>query len=187
MAIETFVDSKYDPDQYDSPAPGRYHVAVVKVDESGGKKGEMIVDFEVLAGTTPNQEGRGHREYFQKTQSAMGRIHGLALALGMVTKDQLNQAKATGANLVYDFEAQVGKQLHLDLQESTYEGKVRVKVDFRMYKIDDPRCASWPRNVGMLAQAGIKLSAPAAPSAGGTTPVTQPPAKPAELNLANVL
>ena len=186
MAIETFVDSKYDPDQFDSPAPGRYHVAVVKVDEDGGTDGSMIVDFEVLAGTVPGQEGKSQREYFQKTKAAMGRIHGLAVALGMVTKEQLMQAKATGANLLYEFENQVGKQLHLDLQESTYNGKTRVKADFRIYKIDDPKCANWPRNAGMLAKAGIKLAAPTAPPAtGGATPPAPP--KATQVDLAGAL
>lgn len=38
------------------PLPGRYHVIVKEVDESLEKIEKIIVEFEVLAGTTPGQD-----------------------------------------------------------------------------------------------------------------------------------
>lgn len=179
MAFEAPVASDYNPDQFDSPAAGRYHVAVTKADEDGGNKGEMILDFEVLAGSVKDQEGKSHREYFQKTVKAMGRIHQLAIALGMITKERLKELQSRGESPFYDFEAQVNKQCFIDLQDSVYEGKTRVKADFRMYAIDDPKCATWKHNAGMLAKGGYKIAA--------STSTQQPPAKQPDVNLAGVL
>lgn len=172
MPIEAPIESGWNPDGFAGPAKGRYHVQVVNADEDGGTKSEMIIDFEVLAGTTPGQEGLRHREYFQKTVKAMSRIHTLAIALGMVTSDQIKDAQAKGASLTYDFESQVGKQLCISLSEEEYNGKTRCKVNFEMYHVANPKVADWPKNAGMLKSGGYDVPAPAAKPAGpGAAPI----------------
>jgi hypothetical protein len=44
MPIETMLTDDYDPEFElpDAPDPGRYHAVIVRVDEDGGKNGEMI-------------------------------------------------------------------------------------------------------------------------------------------------
>lgn len=158
MAINTEFDEGWNPDRADPPAPGRYHVAIVALDENGGKRNEMVVDFEVLSGTVEGQSGRVQREYFQKTIKAMGRIHQLALACGMVTVEQLKAWKEAGTPPTYDFEGTaIGRQLMIELTEEEYEGKKRVRCGFSMFRVDDPKCASWPKNAKFLADAGIKV------------------------------
>lgn len=183
MAFEVPVDN-FDPDKFDQPAPGRCHMLVDHVDEDGGDKGEMIVDFEVAAHTVPGQEGKKKREYFAKTPKAFGRIHQLAIALGMISSDQLKQLKAQGKSPNYDFPAQIGKQCHIDLQEESYEGKTSLKAGFRIYRIDDPKCAAWPKNAGMLKQAGI--IAPPVPAAPATAASGASPAM-KDVNLAGIV
>jgi len=156
MAFEAPTDN-FNPDGFRFPAPGDYHVQLTHVDEDGGKQGEMICDFEVLAGTTPNQEGKSHREYFQKTMKAFQRIHTLAVALGMVTVDELKKLKAANKSPVYDFPAAVGKQLCMGLVDDVYEGKHRTKCNFQMFAVADEKVATWPKNSAMLAKAGIVL------------------------------
>lgn len=185
MAFEAPVETGWNPDGFNGPAAGRYHAVVVKVDEDGGERGEMIVDFEVLAGSTPNQEGLKHREYFQKTIKAMSRIHTLAIALGMITPDELKRCQAEGRAPSYDFEAQKGKHLCIGITDEEYNGKMKQKVNYEMFRIDSQKVANWPKNVGMLKQAGITLPEPK-PAAPATATGSSAKAAPA-IDLAGVV
>ncbi len=162
MAFEAPTD-EFNDDGFNEPAPGDFHMQLVAVDEDGGNKGEMICDFEVLAGSTPNQESKVHREYFQKTMKAFQRIHQLAVALGMITVDQIKELKAAGKSPTYDFPAAVGKQLCMGVIDDVYEGKHRNKCNFQMYRVDDEKVTSWPKNAAMLAKGGYVVKAPATP------------------------
>lgn len=188
MAFEAPLDPGYNPDGFNGPAKGRYHVMLVKCDEDGGEKGEMICDFEVLAGTTQNQDGLKHREYFQKTIKAMGRIHSLAIALGMITADELKAMQARGQSPNYDFESKAdksnGAQLCIGLEEEEYNGKVRVKANFNLFHLTNPKVADWPKNAGMLAKAGISIPAK---SASGSGQSSAPAASGAGINLAGIV
>lgn len=170
MAFEAPIQQDYDPEKTMlGPAAGKYHVCIVKVDEDGGKNGEMIVDYEVLAGSTPGQEGLVHRDYFSKKIKAMGRIHQLAMACHMITAQQINDLKEKGQSPSYDFvNDAVGKHIHVDLQDDEYNGKIRVKCGFGIFAVDDPKVASWPKNHGMLKSAGIAVEAPAGTEGGAT-------------------
>lgn len=154
------------PEQFDSAAPGNFHMQLTSVDEDGGNDGSMICDFEVLAGSVDGQEGKTHREYFTKTLKSLSRVHALAVALGMVTSDQLKAMKSAGQSPVYDFPAQVGKQLCMGLATETNPNnqKQSIKCGFRMFHPADPIVATWPKNAAMLARAGIVLPTP--PAAG---------------------
>lgn len=156
MPLEAPIDN-FNADGFESAAPGDCHALLSAVDEDGGNHGEMICDFEILASTTPDQEGKSHREYFQKTIKAFQRIHTLAVALGMVTVERLKEHKAAGTNPTYDFPAAVGRQLCIGLSDEEYNGKHRTKVNFNLYAVTDPRVASWPKNAAMLSEAGIVL------------------------------
>ena len=188
MAFEAPIDNGWNPDGFNSPAAGRYHVVVAKIDEDGGEKGEMVVDFEVVAGTTPNQEGLKHREYFQKTIKAMSRIHTLAMALGMITPDELKRCQAEGRSPSYDFEAQKGKHLCIGLVDDEYNGKVRQKANYELFHIASQKVANWPKNLGLLAKAGINLPAPsAAPVSTPANGSAKPSGAPANIDLAGVV
>ena len=160
MAFEAPIDSNYDPEKdFNGPDPGNYHVSVVDVDEDGGRNGEMIVKYEVCAGSVAGQEGLIHRDYFSKSMKAMGRIHQLAMAVGMVTADQLNELKKKGQSPTYDFVTDaVGKQLCITLFQEEYpEGskQYKTKCGFGIYAVDDPKVAAWTKNIGMLKAAGV--------------------------------
>ena len=155
-------DDDFDPESLDriGPDAGKYHFAVVGVDEEGGKKGEMIIDLEVLAGTTPKQEGRVHREYLTKSIKAMKRFHSLAIALGMVTVEKLKEMKEANERPKYDFPAQIGKQLCAELFEEEYNGKPQIKCGFNFYHVTHPKVEKWPKNAGMLKKIGVTLPDP---------------------------
>lgn len=191
MALEVGFDENYDPANFDKPAAGKYHVQIVRVEEEGGSRGEMIVDYEILAGTTADQEGKVHRDYYTKTVKAMSRIHQLAMACGMVTADELREMKKSGKSPVYDFEgAAINKQIFVELFDDEYEGKTRVKCGFGIYHPADPKVAKWPKNAKMLERAGYtvepqKKPAPQPAPAPAATPA--PATSPDELDLDGVV
>ena len=187
MAFEAPVESGWDPDKFNGPEGGRYHVRIAHIDEDGGEKGEMIADFEVLAGTTPNQEGLRHREWFYKTMKAMGKIHTFAIALGMTTADELKRMQAEGRSPTYDFEAKKGAHLCIELTPETYDGKTRQKTNFSLFHIASPKVANWPKNLGALKADGIVLPVAPPPAAASSTPATAPKAAPAGIDLAGVV
>ena len=160
MAFEAPIEEQYDPEKTMlGPEKGKYHVQVVKVDEDGGQKGEMVVEYEVLAGTTPGQEGLVHRDYFAKSIKAMGRIHQLAMACRMITAQQIKDLKEKGQSPTYDFvNDAMNAHLHVELFDDEYNGKTRTKCGFGIFAIDDPKVASWPKNHGMLKSAGIAVA-----------------------------
>lgn len=161
MAIEAYLDD-FDPNAtFDSPCAGQYHCCIVKVQEGGGKRGEMIVDYEILAGKPADQTGKVFRDYFHVTAKAMGRIHQLAIASQLVTVDQLNDMKSRGVAPSYDFDGLNGKnrQVMLDLYEEEYQGKTKVKCGFGIYRPDDPKCEKWVKDMGLFEAGGFKATA----------------------------
>ncbi len=145
---------------FDKVQPGSYHLLVTFLDEEGGVKGETVVDFEILRGTTPNQEGKVQREYFSKDQKPLPRRKFLALAIacGLITKEQLDAHKANGTNPLIDFNQCVNKQCCANFEANEYEGKVSTRLKFdEIFYPSDKRANHIPLNMGMLTRAGITL------------------------------
>ena len=114
------VDSAEDLKGGGLPLPGWYHVVVasaveeVKAKAAGGESHYVEVGFEILAGTTPGQEGKKFREKLYLTEKAEKRLW----ALGMATR------------LLND--SHYGKPL--EMEESALIGlQCCVKVDARNY------------------------------------------------------
>lgn len=156
MAFEVPVDD-WDGD-VTRPNSGKYHVSVIRVEEEGGQRGEMLVDYEVLAGTTPKQEGMVHRDYFSKSAKALKRIHKFAIAVGMITADELDAMKERNEYPTYNFEEDaVGRQLCVELAEETYQGRTSVKCGFGMFRVDDPKVDQWPKHQALLSRCGYEI------------------------------
>jgi hypothetical protein len=163
-----------DPTQGFNVKPGSYHVEVHKVDEEGGTKGEMVVYYEVLAGTVPNQEGEIHRDYYSKTAKAQGRMITFAIACGLITLEEWQAAKKTKEPMTIEFENAVGLQLCVDLFEDEYQGKTKTKCGFGLYRLDDKKVADKgiPLNMEMVKKVearGVKLKMPTKDGTGGHT------------------
>lgn len=161
---------EFDPESVggiDKVAAGSYHLQVVAVDPEGGKKGAMVVDFEVLGGTTPNQEGKVHQERFgtdlkkiiQKKRAAF------AIATGIITMEMAKQAKAEKRDLEPNWEDAVGKQVCMNIVESE-DGKYTNMNWDEIWHPADKKANHVPLNPGMIKRAGITL--PADRPIGGT-------------------
>lgn len=90
------------------PLPGRYHCVVKHVDESFEKVDKVVVTFEVLAGTTPDQQGREIVEYYACTEKALPRLTRLAIVTGVLQPGEAERdvefTPAIGAHLVVEVE-----------------------------------------------------------------------------------
>jgi len=170
MGFEVPVGSDFDPsDSVYLSSPGRYHLAIVDCDEDGmrlgGKnnKGEMVVEFEVLAGSVPNQEGLRHRSYFTKSAAAAWKILRLALAAGLITADEVEKCKAESRFPLIEFERDLkGKQMFAELVENTNpnNGKVSARIEGGMFNLTSKQVENkirWPRNEAMILKSGVKM------------------------------
>lgn len=180
MGFEVPIGADFDPtDSVYVSSPGRYHLAIVDCDEDGmrigGKnnKGEMVVEFEVLSGSTPNQEGLRHKSYFTKSPAAAWRIMRLALAGGLITADEVNKLKEQGKFPVLEFERDLkGRQIFGELAESEYNGKTTIKLEGGMYHLASKSCENkvrWPRNEAMILRSGVKMPAENKTAAAATS------------------
>jgi len=115
------VKSEDDISGFQKPLPGRYHVVVKHVDESFEKFDKVLVDFEVLAGTTPGQEGRELTEFFACTEKAIPRLQRLALCLGLLTPGEPDKD--------VEFAEAVGRDLVIEIEENNYKDKTGKEVN----------------------------------------------------------
>lgn len=163
MAIEVFMD-ELDTDSiggFDRVSPGAYHMKIVAVDEDGGQKGEMTVDFEVLRGNTANQEGKVHREFFKKTseKTARRKMLALAIACGMTTKAALDKHKSEGTAPTLDFASSApGKNVCMNLEANDYNGKTYIRMAWdEVFHPADKRANHVPLLAPAIKAAGIVL------------------------------
>ena len=129
------------PDDMGANAPkiGSYHVLITRVDEDNEKyENTIIVDFEVLDGTIPNQEGRVQTEFMStKTEGAMKRVAKLLMVCGLI-----------GGNEVKEVDPQdlVGKDLVIEVAEHEWKGKKRNQIPYLgFWKTDHPDVKDVPK------------------------------------------
>jgi len=122
----------------DRPKPGIYHVVVKSAEETVSKqKGTQgyKVEFEVLAGTVPGQEGKELDETFWVTDKAVGRLIALALASGV-----MKPGESADSDVLLETP---GHQLVIEVEEQDYEDKdgnaIRQPADKNNHLIDAMR------------------------------------------------
>jgi hypothetical protein len=117
MAMEldlTDIGSEDDLKGQNAPLAGRYHVVVHEIDDTFERYDKLIVTFKVLAGTTPEQEGKTHREFFSMSEKAMVRVKKLCLVTGVIKP---------GVKAEVDFRDLIGRQLVIELVDHEYEDR----------------------------------------------------------------
>ena len=154
MAVDTVIPDDFDPEftGFDDPPLGRHHVLVTDVDEDGGRNGEMVVTYEILASSVENSEGVEFRDYFHKTTKAMKRIHIFAMAVGEVTAEQLKDMKARGASPQYDFSSCKGRHICVETEQHEHEGKNHVRVGFAIFHPNHPKVEKWRKHLAFMAR-----------------------------------
>ena len=146
------VTSEADLAAYDYPLAGTYHVQMDRVNDESEDGGKVVVDFEVLAGTTPEQAGKFHREYFSTNEAAMKRLDKLALVAGLIRPGQRGEV---------DFQQIVGRQLIIELVDHEYEkdGEKRTAVQISflgMHSMANKKFADAPRGKSSKPSADVQ-------------------------------
>jgi hypothetical protein len=158
------VKSEDDISGFQRPLPGRYHVVVKHVDETFEKFDKVVVDFEVLAGTVPDQQGRELTEFFACTEKAIPRLQRLALCVGLLRPGEPDRD--------VEFTEAVGRDLVIEVEENNYKDKsgkevYGVRVGYLgMWSIGNEAVADVPK--GKLEDGGNGNQA-------ATEPTTTPP------------
>jgi len=90
------------------PQAGTYHALITRAEDSPEKfPDKVIMDFEILAGTLPGQEGTRLTEFFATTPKAIPRLTRLAMCLGLLgpqEKKNIDFAKAERQQCVIEVE-----------------------------------------------------------------------------------
>ena len=148
------VTSEDDLGGANRPLPGRYHVVVKHADDSMEKVDKVIVEFQVLSGTTPGQEDKVITEMFALTEKAVVRLERLAVCIGLL--------KCGQDDVEIDFAQAEGRQLVIELAERSYEKdgqkKTIVALTFAgMWSVGNPAVEDVPKNhdaIRLMQEAG---------------------------------
>lgn len=167
------IQSEDDISGGNRPLPGRYHLNVKEVDETMDKFDKVIVEFEVLAGTTPGQEGRTFQEYFALTEKAIPRLQRLAIVLGLI--------KPGDPETDVSFSVGIGRQLVGEVEENDYEKDGQKKKGVRLgylnyWSIGNKAVDDVPLNRDALQFDTRGTAAPSQPAAPAAAPAPAPTA-----------
>lgn len=185
MAFEMSFDD-VDPDKVggsDRVHPGEYHCLIEAVDEEG-ENYSMVVDLQILRGTTPCQEGKAYQLKLKKDfgEWPQRKLTAFGIAARLFTADEMKKAKAERQSLNIDWTKAAGRSICLSL-ENSQDGKwTNLRFD-NIWKPDDKRAAQIPLHAKALERDGIKLAANrpidgvlSASAAGGKQQQQQKPA-----------
>ena len=165
--------SEDDISGFQKPLPGRYNVVVKHVDESFEKFDKVVIDFEVLAGTVPDMEGREITEFFACTEKALPRLQRLALCLGLLQPGE--------ADKDVEFSEGVGRDLVIEVEENNYKTKEGKEVNsvrvgyLGMWSTGNEAVTDVPK--GKLPEGGGNSGGQAASGSTPSAPTGQQPAK----------
>lgn len=176
--------SEWDPDLTDvdpdrlggisHAAAGVYHGQINEMLLPEPKSGKMAADVEVLAGSTPGQEGKNQRIFFDDESSAesqkaklarIGEKLRFAVAAGLTTKDEIAEAKEKKRRFAIDWKMGVGRQIVFRVVAND-KTKTGTSVD-GFWHLDDPNRPQCPLNQGMLEKQGDSDADPFGGGAGG--------------------
>ena len=127
--------------------PGKYHVQVKDVEFND--KQEMVVQYEVMAGTCPGQEGKTFRDWFYPSPAARSRAFQFAVASGITTQEELEELKRQRRSFNRWKDA-VGQHLKVELFEEEYNGEMKTKCGFGIWHLNNPKAKDVPINKGVL-------------------------------------
>lgn len=152
----------FDPEKIDQgglPKPGKAHLLVASVED----KGEFVkVTSEIIAHDDSSQVGKNEYNSFNKTGKGSKRSLLFALATGLITKQDIVDAKTSGGSIDIDFKAAETQTFLGTLASSSYNGKDKCRVEWDFKNVSDPDAKDYPRNtdyVDPLPDAGSEEKA----------------------------
>jgi len=133
--------------------PGTYHVRVTGWDDSFERFDKIVATFDILAGTTPEQEGRQHIEYFAVSEKAMPRLVMVTIAAGAIKPGEVKDVQPGDM---------LGRELFIVLdKQKAKDGKVYTNITWDgFYSMDHPDMASVPQLIESMPRAEAEQSEP---------------------------
>lgn len=129
------------------PLPGRYHAVVKECVEKSAEElkqdhDKVVVEFEVLAGTVPGQEGRVLSEFFTISDKALPRLQRFALCVGLLKPGEKMRS--------VQVEEAVGQELIIECDENKgRDGKTYINLTYMgMWSLGNKEVADVPKLKG---------------------------------------
>lgn len=146
MADVDFSDwaDELDPETIDKgglPKPGKCQLLVAKVEDKGD-----YVSFtsQILAHEDKSQVGKNTFNTVNKGGKGSKRAFLFALATGIITRQDIAEAKEAGTSIDIPFESAYGKLYYGTLAASTYNGKAKCRVEWDFKSLDSPEAKEYP-------------------------------------------
>lgn len=134
------------------------HLMVEKVElthgnQDGVESTSVKCEFVVLAATVKEEVGKKINEFFPIAGKAAGKFLNLAVACGLITKDQWKQSRESSVYMEIDENLLRGKQFCAEIRmepyvgkKVEYQGKKFANIGFRTYHVSDEKCKAWPKD-----------------------------------------
>lgn len=167
-----------------APCRGQFCIDDVKVETKDGKI-QVVVKSQCVSGNAPEQIGRSNTSYYDVDGPAAGKFFQLCYATGLITKEEWRSCKDAGIDRDIDETQLESRPFCGEVREDVYNGKTRYKLDFRLWRHDDPEakgcvldpvtCQVW--SIPIDAN-GLFVPPPSTNGSGNgqTTPPSTPPA-----------
>lgn len=137
--------AKYDTSEFSQyPDPGMAHFLITEIEAVPSEKfdgDDYKVSCQVLAHELPGQEGKTYLDYFGMSGKGKNRFFSLALACGLVTREELLSGEVD-----FDYEDLYSKTFCGLLEEQTYNGTKRNKIGFKFVDPNSPEADGWPKS-----------------------------------------
>lgn len=147
-----------------SPIEGGYHAVINEWDQTMREKSQVVVGFQILAGTTPKQEGKVQKLYIAMTTNKgkdnmsnfEAGIRRVLVAAGVISLNAPIQGDYTSVV--------VGRQVKLVIEKDEYEDeRGQKKTSYRIadwgsaiYPLNDPAVVHIPTHPGALMLPGAQ-------------------------------
>jgi len=148
-------------------AAGKYHF-LVQAYNAAVPGCNMSLTVEVMAGSAEGEVGRTHREFFALTDNAytVKRQLLMAIAIGLVTVDELKTAKANGESVDVPWGDAEGRHFCGALSENEYNGETKMQLGFDIWPIGHVKAKGIPLNEEAIKHSQMADTEEAAPDFG---------------------
>lgn len=168
------------------PVDGWYHLQLESAEEAEDQS-RINLKFVVVS---PGEEcgkhiyetlwlnGREGDDSGESQQQAWAKVYTYCFAMGMLTRDQYDEARRNGMSCEIDFPANVGAQCVGEFKSRTYTNKKKEKVTVqelhkRVYHLTSKEADNAALDPEIAALAGVVVTAKPAPAKRGRKPKDQ--------------
>lgn len=142
------------------PAPGKCQLLVTDVEEHDSY---VSVTHQIVAHEDPTQVGKTNYNNLSVSGKAAKRAFMFGFATGIITKEEVAEARAQGSSIDIPFKAAEGCVYYGTLEASEYNGKKKVRVEWDFRSLNDVAANEYPFNPEFTPErAPVKKPAPAA-------------------------